>query len=39
MVIILSNLNNLVVGAAIIVLSIPLGKIKNTYGSWNRLIA
>jgi hypothetical protein len=34
----LSSLNNLVVGAAIIVLSIPLGKIKNTYGSWNRLI-
>jgi hypothetical protein len=36
--VILSGLNNLVVGAVIIVLSIPLGKIKNTYGSWNRLI-
>ena|SRR5215212_7164546 len=38
MVITLSSLNNLVVSAAIIVLSIPLGKIKNTYGNWNRLI-
>jgi Vitamin K epoxide reductase family/SPW repeat len=36
--VILSSLNNLVVGAVIIVLSIPLGKIKNTYVSWNRLI-
>jgi hypothetical protein len=35
---ILSSLNNLVVGALVIVLSIPPGKIKNTYGSWNRLI-
>jgi hypothetical protein len=34
----LSNFNNLVVGALVIVLSIPPGKIKNTYGSWNRLI-
>lgn len=32
------SLNNLVVGALIIVLSIPLGKIKDTYGIWNRLI-
>ena len=36
--VILSSLNNLVVGAVIIVLNVPLGKIKNTYGSWNRLI-
>jgi uncharacterized membrane protein len=35
---ILSNINNLIVGAVIIVLSIPPGKIKNTYGTWNRLI-
>jgi hypothetical protein len=32
------GLNNLVVGIIIIVLSIPLGKIKNTYGNWNKLI-
>ncbi len=32
------NLNNLVIGAAIIMLSIPPGKIKNSYGSWNRAI-
>jgi len=32
------SLNNLLVAALIIVLSIPPGKIKNTYGSWNRLI-
>lgn len=36
--VILSGLNNLVVGALIIVLSISPGKIKNTYGVWNRLI-
>jgi hypothetical protein len=34
----MSSLNNLAVGALIIALSIPPGKIKNTYGSWNRLI-
>lgn len=32
------GLNNLIVGAVVIVLSVPSGKIKNTYGSWNRLI-
>lgn len=31
-------LNNIVVGALVIVLSIPPGKIKDVYGSWNRLI-
>ncbi|MGI0042896.1 MAG: vitamin K epoxide reductase family protein [Nitrososphaeraceae archaeon] len=35
---VMSSLNNLVVGALVVVLSIPPGKIKNTYGSWNRLI-
>jgi hypothetical protein len=34
----LSRLNNLIVGALVIVLSIPLGKIKNAYGNWNRPI-
>ena len=34
----ISSANNLVVGALIVVLSIPPSKIKNTYGSWNRLI-
>jgi hypothetical protein len=34
----MSGLNNLAVGALIIALSIPPGKIRNTYGSWNRLI-
>jgi hypothetical protein len=34
----LSSLNNPIVGTLIIVLSIPPGKIKNAYGSWNRLI-
>ncbi|GBE18668.1 UDP-glucose 4-epimerase [archaeon BMS3Abin16] len=33
-----SSLNALFVGLLIIVLSIPPGKIKNTYGSWNSLI-
>jgi hypothetical protein len=33
------GLNNVLAGALIIVLSIPSGKIiKNTYGTWNRLI-
>ncbi len=32
------GLNNVLVGALIIVLSVPTGKIKNAYGSWNRLI-
>lgn len=35
---IISILNNLVVDGLVIVLSIPPGKIKNTYGSWDRLI-
>lgn len=35
---ILNALNNLAVGALVIVLSIPLGKIKNVYGSWNSLV-
>src|SRR5262249_16038747 len=33
-----SPLNDLIAGALIIVLSIPPGKIRNTYGSWNPLI-
>ena len=33
-----SGLNDLIVGVLIIGLSIPPGKIKNTYGSWNPLI-
>ena len=33
-----SSLNNLVVGALVIVLSIPPSKVKNVYGSWNKLI-
>jgi hypothetical protein len=33
-----SSLNNLVVGALVIALSIPPGKVKNVYGSWNRLV-
>ena len=33
-----SGINDLVIGLFIIVLSIPLGKIKNTYESWNPLI-
>jgi len=33
-----SSLNALFVGLLIIVLSIPPGKIRNTYGSWNSLI-
>ena len=34
----LSNINDLVVGALIIALSIPPGKIKDTYDGWNPLI-
>jgi len=33
-----SGFNDLIAGALIIVLSIPPGKIRNTYGSWNPLI-
>lgn len=33
-----SGLNDLVAGALIIALSIPPGKIRNTYGSWNPLV-
>jgi hypothetical protein len=33
-----SSLNNLVVGALVIALSILPGKVKNVYGSWNRLV-
>jgi uncharacterized membrane protein len=33
-----SGFNNLIATALIIVLSIPPGRIKNTYGSWNPLI-
>jgi uncharacterized membrane protein len=33
-----SGVNDLIAGALIIVLSIPPGKVKNTYGSWNPLI-
>jgi hypothetical protein len=33
-----SSVNNLVVGALVIALSIPPGKVKNVYGSWNRLV-
>ncbi len=33
-----SGLNDLIVGTLIIGLSIPPGKIKNTYGNWNSLI-
>jgi len=33
-----SRLNDLIAGALIIVLSIPSGEIRNTYGSWNPLI-
>src|SRR5262245_60707915 len=32
------GLNNLIATALIIVLSIPPGRIRNTYGSWNPLI-
>ena len=34
----LSGINDLIVGALIIVLSFSPGKIKNTYGSWNPLV-
>ena len=33
-----ASLNDLVIGALVIVLSIPPGKIKNTYGGWNPLV-
>jgi len=33
-----SGLNDLIVGLLIIGLSIPPGKIKNTYGNWNPLV-
>ena len=33
-----SGLNDLIVGVLIIGLSIPPGKIKNTYGNWNPLV-
>jgi len=33
-----SGLNDLIVGLLIIGLSIPPGKIKNTYGNWNPLL-
>jgi len=33
-----AGINDLIVGALIIMLSIPPGKIKNTYDSWNPLI-
>jgi uncharacterized membrane protein len=33
-----AGLNDLIVGALVIVLSIPPGKIKNTYHGWNPLI-
>ena len=33
-----SGLNNLIIGLLIIALSIPPGRIKNTYGGWNALI-
>ena len=33
-----SGINDLIVGLLIIGLSIPPGKIKNTYGNWNALI-
>ena len=33
-----SSLNDLIIGVLIIMLSIPPGKIKNTYDNWNALI-
>ncbi len=33
-----SSINDLIVGALVIALSIPPGKIKNTYAGWNPLI-
>jgi uncharacterized membrane protein len=33
-----SGINDLIVGALIVILSIPPGTIRNTYGSWNPLI-
>jgi len=33
-----SGINDLIIGVLIIALSIPPGKIKNTYGGWNALI-
>lgn len=33
-----SGINDLIIGVLIIALSIPLGKIKNTYSGWNALI-
>ena len=33
-----ANINDLIIGVLIIALSIPPGKIKNTYGEWNPLI-
>lgn len=33
-----ASLNDLIIGVFVIVLSIPPGKIKNTYDSWNPLI-
>jgi hypothetical protein len=32
------GINNLIIGVLIIALSIPPGKIKNTYGNWNPLV-
>jgi len=36
--VLVAGINDLIVGALIIVLSIPPGKIKNTYDSWNPLV-
>jgi len=33
-----SGINDLIIGVLIIALSIPLGKIKNTYDGWNPLV-
>ncbi|MEP6985253.1 MAG: vitamin K epoxide reductase family protein, partial [Chloroflexota bacterium] len=33
-----SGINDLIIGLLVIALSIPPGKIKNTYGNWNPLI-
>ena len=33
-----AGINDLIIGVLIIVLSIPRGKIRNTYGGWNALI-
>jgi hypothetical protein len=33
-----SSINNLIIGLSVIALSIPPGRIKNTYNNWNALI-